>query len=92
MHARRARRAPVLRSEKGVVEMPEDGKLSRRSLLKRAGAVSLGAISARGLYGALDELGIAGPERAAAATVRRSQEQYQDQNELNQFRYRMHPG
>ena len=56
--------------------MPEDGKLSRRSLLKRAGAVSLGAISARGLYGALDELGIAGPERAAAATVRRSQEQY----------------
>jgi hypothetical protein len=56
--------------------MTGDGRLSRRSLLKRAGAVSVGAVSARGLYSALDELGIAGPERAAAATVRRRQEQY----------------
>lgn len=56
--------------------MSEGGRFSRRSLLGRAGAVSLGAISSRGLYGALDELGIAGPKRAAAATVRRRQEQY----------------
>src|ERR671936_2830230 len=50
---------------------------TRRSFLKRAGAVSLGTIAARGVYDLLDE--IAGkPARAAAAgaTVRRRQEQY----------------
>jgi hypothetical protein len=51
---------------------------SRRSFLKRAGAVSLGAIAARGVYDTLDEIA-GGPTRAAAApgaTVRRRQEQY----------------
>jgi hypothetical protein len=50
---------------------------SRRSFLKRAGAVSLGTIAARGVYDMLDEIGVA-PARAAAAgaTVRRRQEQY----------------
>src|SRR6185437_9562727 len=53
------------------------GGFTRRSFLKRAGAVSLGTIAARGIYDLLDE--IAGtPTRAAAAgaTVRRRQEQY----------------
>jgi hypothetical protein len=50
---------------------------SRRSFLKRAGAVSLGTIAARGVYDMLDEFAVA-PARAAAAgaTVRRRQEQY----------------
>jgi hypothetical protein len=54
-----------------------DGGFTRRSFLKRAGAVSLGTIAARGVYDLLDEM--AGtPARAAAAgaTVRRRQEQY----------------
>jgi hypothetical protein len=53
------------------------GGFTRRSFLKRAGAVSLGTIAARGIYDLIDE--IAGtPTRAAAAgaTVRRRQEQY----------------
>jgi hypothetical protein len=53
------------------------GGFTRRSFLKRAGAVSLGTIAARGVYDLLDEM--AGtPARAAAAgaTVRRRQEQY----------------
>jgi hypothetical protein len=49
--------------------------LSRRSLLKGAGAASLAAFSARGIYELLDEMGLAGPPRAEAA-VRRFQEQY----------------
>ncbi len=50
---------------------------TRRSFLKRAGAVSLGTIAARGVYDLLDEI-TGTPARAAAAgaTVRRRQEQY----------------
>jgi hypothetical protein len=47
---------------------------TRRALLKRAGAISVGALSARGVYGVLDEF--AAPSRAYAATVARRQEQY----------------
>ena len=56
--------------------MREARRFNRRGLLKRAGAVSLGAVSARGIYAALDEMGVAAPERAAAAVVRRREEQY----------------
>ena len=41
--------------------------LTRRSLLKRAGLLSVGAISARGVYEALETMGLTAPERAAAA-------------------------
>ena len=51
-------------------------QLSRRTLLRRAGAASLGAVSARGIYEALDRMGVAAPERAEAAVVRRREEQY----------------
>lgn len=50
--------------------------LTRRSLLKRAGLLSVGAISARGVYEALETMGLTAPERAAAAVVRRREEQY----------------
>ncbi len=49
---------------------------SRRRFLQGAVAVSAGAISARGLYEALDQLGLVAPERAEAAVVRRREEQY----------------
>jgi hypothetical protein len=50
--------------------------LSRRKFLKRAGAVGLGSIAARGVYETLDEVA-GGPQRAqAAAVIRRFQEQY----------------
>ena len=54
----------------------EGNGITRRDLLARAAALSLGAISARGAYGALDEMGLVAPERAEAAVVRRRQEQY----------------
>ena len=54
----------------------EKTRVTRRGLLGRAAAVSIGAVSARGIYGVLDEMGLAGPERAEAAVVRRLQEQY----------------
>ena len=50
--------------------------LTRRSLLKRAGLLSVGAISARRVYEALETMGLTAPERAAAAVVRRREEQY----------------
>ena len=49
--------------------------VSRRGLFKRAAAVGLGSLAARGVYEVLDEFD--GPTRAEAATVfRRFQEQY----------------
>jgi hypothetical protein len=58
--------------------MSVDGAgVSRRSFLKRTTAVSLGAIAARGIYGALDDMGLAGPERAFGQTpTARRTEQY----------------
>ncbi len=50
--------------------------LTRGSLLRRAGVLGVGAISARGAYEALERMGLTAPERAAAAVVRRRQEQY----------------
>jgi hypothetical protein len=50
--------------------------LDRRQFLRRAGTVSLGAIAARGVYELLDEVGDGPTRAAAAATVRRRQEQY----------------
>ena len=52
------------------------GGFTRRSFLKRTGAVSLGAIAARGIYDVLDEIAGTPARAAAAATVRRRQEQY----------------
>jgi hypothetical protein len=49
--------------------------VSRRGLFRRAAAVGLGSLAARGVYEVLDE--VDGPTRAAAAAViRRFQEQY----------------
>jgi hypothetical protein len=48
--------------------------LNRRSFLKRASAITLGSIAARGVYEVLDQ--VAAPQRAEAAVVRRFQEQY----------------
>jgi hypothetical protein len=57
-------------------ERDERRTLSRRGFLKRATAVGLGSIAARGVYEVLDEVG-GGPQRAEAAPViRRFQEQY----------------
>src|SRR5258706_11539177 len=57
--------------------MPYDHpRLSRRSFLKHAAALSTGAISARGIYGVLDELLAAPPARAAAVGAARPNEQY----------------
>jgi hypothetical protein len=54
---------------------PTPRTMDRRGLLRRAGALTLGSVAARGVYGLLDES--AGPARAeAAAVVRRFQEQY----------------
>lgn len=50
--------------------------INRRSFLKRAAAISLGAISARGIYGLLDEIAAARPARAAGASATRQREQY----------------
>jgi len=47
---------------------------NRRSFLKRASAITLGSIAARGVYELLDQ--VAAPQRAEAAVVRRFQEQY----------------
>jgi hypothetical protein len=59
--------------------MPEEREqrtLSRRGLLHRASALTLGSLAARGVYGVLDDA--AGPARAEAAppVIRRFQEQY----------------
>ncbi len=56
--------------------MGDQATYSRRRFLQGAVAVSAGAISARGLYEALDQLGLVAPERAEAAVVRRREEQY----------------
>ncbi len=48
--------------------------LNRRSFLKRASAITLGSIAARGVYEVLDQ--VAAPQRAEAAVIRRFQEQY----------------
>jgi hypothetical protein len=57
--------------------MPHDhSRLSRRSFLKRAAAISAGAISARGIYGLLDEMLTAQPARAATTAATRPNEQY----------------
>jgi hypothetical protein len=48
--------------------------LNRRSFLKRASAITLGSVAARGVYEVLDQ--VAAPQRAEAAVVRRFQEQY----------------
>jgi hypothetical protein len=59
-----------------MTEQEQPRTLSRRGLIQRAGAITLGSIAARGVYGVLDEY--AGPARAEAAppVVRRFQEQY----------------
>jgi pimeloyl-ACP methyl ester carboxylesterase len=44
--------------------------------MRDAVVVSAGAISSRGVYEALDRLGLVAPERAEAAVVRRREEQY----------------
>jgi hypothetical protein len=49
--------------------------LSRRGFLKRATAVGLSSVAARGVYEVLHEVG-RGPQRAEAAPVIRFQEQY----------------
>ena len=50
-------------------------ELDRRAFLRRAGAIAIGSVAARGVYEVLDEF--AGePARAEAAVVRRFQEQY----------------
>jgi hypothetical protein len=54
----------------------EDGKVSRRSFLKRATAVSVGALATRGVYQVLEEFDIVRPASAWAATATRPQEQY----------------
>ncbi|HZG96112.1 MAG TPA: hypothetical protein VEZ46_15525 [Mycobacteriales bacterium] len=51
------------------------GEISRRAFLKRATAVSVGSIAARGFYEVLDELA-GGPNAAYAGPVRRREEQY----------------
>src|SRR5262245_59885270 len=57
--------------------MPHDHpRLSRRSFLKHAAVVSAGAISARGIYGLLDELLTAQPVRARQPAATRPNEQY----------------
>lgn len=48
--------------------------LNRRSFLKRASAITLGSVAARGVYEVLDQ--VAAPQRAEAAVIRRFQEQY----------------
>jgi hypothetical protein len=55
----------------------QEHTLARRAFLRRAGAITLGSISARGVYEILDELS-GGPQRAEAAApvYRRFQEQY----------------
>ncbi len=53
----------------------EPRRVSRRGLLQRGAAVTLGSFAARGIYGLLDDS--LGPERAEAqVVVRRFQEQY----------------
>lgn len=52
------------------------GAFSRRSFLQRMAAVSLGAISARGVYELLDTFQGGGPQRVLAATSTRQREQY----------------
>src|SRR6266536_4608270 len=54
----------------------QDGSVSRRSFLKRATTVSVGALASRGVYQALEEFGILRPASAYADTVTRPQEQY----------------
>jgi hypothetical protein len=49
---------------------------SRRTVLKGMAAVGLGSLSARGLYGILDDVVRPTPAQAAPAVVRRLQEQY----------------
>jgi len=57
--------------------MPHDyPRLSRRRFLKYAAAFSAGAISARGIYGVLDDLLAAPPARAAGVAATRPNEQY----------------
>ena len=53
-----------------------DHRISRRAFLKHAVALSLGAISARGIYAMLDDLGPARLARAEAAVSARRREQY----------------
>src|SRR5690349_21017694 len=61
----------------GGSPMPQDSsRFNRRSFLKRVTAVSLGAMSARGIYEVIDSFGVTPPNRAEAAVVRRKQEQY----------------
>jgi hypothetical protein len=55
---------------------PEDGNVSRRSFLKGASAVSLGALATRGVYQVLEEFDIVRPASAWAATATRAPEQY----------------
>nr|WP_296076148.1 hypothetical protein [uncultured Actinoplanes sp.] len=50
-------------------------ELDRRAFLRRAGAIAIGSVAARGVYEVLDEFA-GGPARAEAAVVRRFQEQY----------------
>jgi hypothetical protein len=50
-------------------------ELDRRAFLRRAGAIAIGSVAARGVYEVLDDFA-GGPPRAEAAVVRRFQEQY----------------
>lgn len=54
----------------------DDQHLSRRTFLKRTAALSLGTISARGIYELLDTLGVTTPPRVLAAPPSRLDEQY----------------
>jgi hypothetical protein len=54
----------------------EDGRVGRRGFLKRATAVGLGTIAARGVYEVLDGQDKLPRASAAPAVVRRRQEQY----------------
>jgi hypothetical protein len=56
--------------------MTDLGQISRRSFLKRATTVSLGALATRGIYQVLEELDVIPPARAWAAPATRPQEQY----------------
>ena len=64
-----------VREQGGQVSHIPSRALSRRALLRHAAGVGAGALSARGLYEAIDQFAVA-PPRAEAAVVRRRQEQY----------------
>jgi hypothetical protein len=69
-------RYSILYRVQGMLWGEEDAGITRPGFLRRATAVSLEAMGARGVYEVLDELAGGRPGAWAAATVRRRQEQY----------------